>query len=86
MVENITQPPSTVVCVPNECIARKLLSRVKKIEDLAQSDKTETNVLRGNIQTLSLVSGYEKGKYLLSCLFLFFDIHCVKCKLCSDKL
>lgn len=66
MVETVVQPASTVICVPNECIVKKLLTRVKNLEDSAQSDKTETSVLRRNIQTLSLVS----GKYLLSCLFL----------------
>jgi len=60
VVETIIQPASTVICVPSERIIRKLLTRVKKLE-LAHSDKTETSVLRTNIQMLSLVSSYEEG-------------------------
>lgn len=74
VVETVIQPASTVICVPNECIIRKLLIRVKKLEDLAQSDKTGRSVSRGNILTLSLVGSCGEGKYLLSCLFFFFDI------------
>lgn len=46
VVETVIQLASTVICDP---IIRKLLRKAKKLKDLAQSDKTETSVLRRNI-------------------------------------
>lgn len=56
---------------------------IENLEDSAQSHKAETSVLRNNIKRLSVVIGYEEGKYLLSCLF---GINYVKCTLSGGEL